>query len=363
MFEAIKTLVESGVLNSDTQQALQEAWDNKLVEAREQVRAELREEFARKYAADKSVMVEALDRMVTENLQREISEFAEDRDALRKDRVELGRKIAEAAEATSRFLATQLKREISELREDRKRYTNNVKMLESFVQDRLYEEIREFSQDKRALVEAKVKLVTEAKTQLNRVKTQFVAKSARLVKESVANHLSAELTQLKEDVQLARENMFGRRLFEAFATEFAATHLNENKEIAKLNHQLAESRQQLAQRKQLVETAQRDLKIITERTQRQQIMGELLAPLSKDRAAVMVQMLESVQTPRLRQAFDKYLPAVLDAKSEVAQKAAATSRVQLSEGTEKIEITGDKPAKPAQDVNNIVEIKRLAGLR
>jgi DNA repair exonuclease SbcCD ATPase subunit len=363
MFEAIKTLVESGVLNSDTQQALQEAWDNKLVEAREQVRAELREEFARKYAADKSVMVEALDRMVTENLQREISEFAEDRDALRKDRVELGRKIAEAAEATSRFLATQLKQEIVELREDRKRYTNNVKMLESFVQDRLYEEIQEFSQDKRALVEAKVKLVTEAKSQLNRVKTQFVAKSARLVKESVANHLSAELNQLKEDVQLARENMFGRRLFEAFATEFAATHLNENKEIAKLNHQLAESRQQLAQRKQLVETAQRDLKIITERTQRQQVMGELLAPLSKDRAAVMVQMLESVQTPRLRQAFDKYLPAVLDAKTEVAQKTAAASRVQLSEGTEKIEITGDKPAKPAQDVNNIVEIKRLAGLR
>ena len=362
MFEAIKTLVESGVLNSDTQQALQEAWDNKLVEAREQVRAELREEFARKYAADKSVMVEALDRMVTENLQREISEFAEDRDALRKDRVELGRKIAEAAEATARFLATQLKQEIVELREDRKRYTNNVKMLESFVQDRLFEEIREFSQDKRALVEAKVKLVTEAKTQLNRVKTQFVERSARLVKESVANHLNAELTQLKEDVQLARENMFGRRLFEAFATEFAATHLNENKEIAKLNHQLAESRQQLAKREQLVETAQRDLKIITERTQRQQVMGELLAPLAKDRAAVMVQMLESVQTPRLRQAFDKYLPAVLDAKTEVAQKTAA-SRVQLSEGTEKIEITGDKPAKPAQDVNNIVEIKRLAGLR
>ena len=363
MFEAIKTLVESGVLNSDTQQALQEAWDNKLVEAREQVRAELREEFARKYAADKSVMVEALDRMVTENLQREISEFAEDRDALRKDRVELGRKIAEAAEATARFLATQLKQEIVELREDRKRYTNNVKMLESFVQDRLYEEIREFSQDKRALVEAKVKLVTEAKTQLNRVKTQFVERSARLVKESVANHLNAELTQLKEDVQLARENMFGRRLFEAFATEFAATHLNENKEIAKLNHQLAESRQQLAKREQLVETTQRDLKIITERTQRQQVMGELLAPLAKDRAAVMVQMLESVQTPRLRQAFDKYLPAVLDAKTEVAQKTAAASRVQLSEGTEKIEITGDKPAKPAQDVNNIVEIKRLAGLR
>jgi septal ring factor EnvC (AmiA/AmiB activator) len=182
------------------------------------------------------------------------------------------------------------------------------------------------------------------------------------VKESVANNLKAELTQLQEDVQLARENMFGRRLFEAFATEFAATHLNENKEIAKLNHQLAESRKQLVKREQLVETTQRDLKIITERTQRQQVMGELLAPLSKERAAVMVQMLESVQTPRLRQAFDKYLPAVLNAKSE-AVKSVDNTRVQLSESKETTEITGDKPAKPAQDVNNIVEIKRLAGLR
>lgn len=363
MFEAIKTLVESGVLNSDTQQALQEAWDSKLVEAREQVRAELREEFAKKYDADKSVMVEALDRMVTENLQREISEFAEDRDALRKDRVVLGRKIAEAAEATSRFLAIQLKREIGELREDRKRYVNNVKVLESFVQDRLFEEIKEFSQDKRALVEAKVKLIAEARVQLDQVKTRFVEKSARLVKESVANNLNAELSQLKEDVQLARENMFGRRLFEAFATEFAATHLNENKEIAKLNQQLAESRSQLEQRKQLVESTQRDLKIITERTQRQQLMGELLAPLTKDRAGIMTQMLESVQTPKLRQAFDKYLPAVLNAKPEAVAKAVQGDRVQLSESKETTEITGDKPAKPAQDVNNIVEIKRLAGLR
>jgi len=183
------------------------------------------------------------------------------------------------------------------------------------------------------------------------------------VKESVANNLNAELTQLKEDVQLARENMFGRRLFEAFATEFAATHLNENKEIAKLNHQLAESRKQLVKREQLVENTQRDLKIITERTQRQQIMGELLAPLAKERAVVMTQMLESVQTPKLRQAYDKYLPAVLNAKSDSAAKSEQVARVQLSESKETTEITGDKPAKPAQDVNNIVEIKRLAGLR
>jgi hypothetical protein len=67
------------------------------------------------------------------------------------------------------------------------------------------------------------------------------------VKESVANHLNAELTQLKEDVQLARENMFGRRLFEAFATEFAATHLNEKQEVRKLHDTIAAKDSKLAE--------------------------------------------------------------------------------------------------------------------
>jgi aspartate/methionine/tyrosine aminotransferase len=75
MFDAIKPLLESGIVNEDTAQAINEAWEVKLHEAREQVRSELREEFAQKYEHDKNVMVEALDKMVTEGLSHEISEF------------------------------------------------------------------------------------------------------------------------------------------------------------------------------------------------------------------------------------------------------------------------------------------------
>ena len=60
------------------------------------------------------------------------------------------------------------------------------------------------------------------------------------------------MAQLKEDIQLARENMFGRRLFEAFATEFAGTHLNENKEITKLQSELAEKEQVIAESQKAV---------------------------------------------------------------------------------------------------------------
>ena len=46
MFDAIKPLLDSGLINEDTGAQLNEAWEQKLNEARQQVRAELHEEFA-----------------------------------------------------------------------------------------------------------------------------------------------------------------------------------------------------------------------------------------------------------------------------------------------------------------------------
>ena len=74
MFDAIKPLLDSGLINEDVGAQLNEAWESKLNEARQQVRAELHEEFAQRYEHDRSVMVEALDKMVTESLSEEIEE-------------------------------------------------------------------------------------------------------------------------------------------------------------------------------------------------------------------------------------------------------------------------------------------------
>jgi len=78
MLDAIKPLLDSGLINEDISQELNEAWEAKLSEAKDQVRSELREEFAQRYEHDKQVMVEALDRMVTESLQGEILQLAEE---------------------------------------------------------------------------------------------------------------------------------------------------------------------------------------------------------------------------------------------------------------------------------------------
>ena len=50
MLDAIKPLLDSDLVNEDTRQAIAEQWEAKLVEAKETVRSELREEFAQEVA-------------------------------------------------------------------------------------------------------------------------------------------------------------------------------------------------------------------------------------------------------------------------------------------------------------------------
>jgi len=276
MFDAIKPLVDSGIINEDTKQAISEAWEAKLNEARDQIRAEMRDEFAQRYEHDKGVMVEALDRMVTESLQTEIREFAEEKQQLAADRVRYNQRMKEAAQRFDQFLIGKLAEEIKELRSDRKLTQEATQRLEKFVIKALAEEIQEFAKDKQDVVETKVRLVREAQGKLEQLQRQFVAKSSELVKESVTKKLESEMTQLKEDIQIARENMFGRRIFEAFAGEFSLTHLNENKEIAKLRQAIeqkdqliAEAKTEAEQKSTLVESKERELRIIKESQERQ----------------------------------------------------------------------------------------------
>jgi len=365
MLNAIKPLLDSELLSEEAQREITEAWETRLNEAREQVRAELREEFAQRYEHDKTVMVEALDRMVTEGLAAELQAVAAEKQALAEDRVKFQVKIKEDATKFNSFMITKLAEEINELRRDRRVHTESISKLESFVVRALASEIQEFAQDKRDVVETKVRLVREARRQLETLKTRFVTESSRKMSAAVSRHLQAELTQLKEDIQVARENNFGRRIFEAYAAEFGATHLNEKAEVRKLHDMLAHREQKLSEAitlaekaRVLVESKEREVRMLKESNQREAVLEELLAPLNREKQQVMRNLLESVQTARLSTAFEKYLPAVLDDRSVKASRVI-TESVSVA--------TGDKSARmpdvdQVESQSNVIDLKRLAGL-
>ena len=361
MLDALKPLMDSGVLTEETRSAINEAWEAKLTEAREQIRAEIREEFAGRYAHDTSVMVEALNRMVTDALTEEIAEFQQDKKQLAEQRVKMIREMKTKAAQFEQFLTAKLAEEIQEFRKDRKKMTESTSKLENFVFRSLAEEITEFAQDKRAVVETKVKLVAEGRNQLNKLKKQFVARSSKAVEEAVTKQLKRELSQLKEDITAAKQNSFGRKIFEAFASEFSNTQLNESAELRKLyrliehkDAQLAQAQKTVAEKQTVLESKEKQIRVLNERRERESVMNELLAPLNKDKKSVMKSLLESVKTADLRTAFEKYLPAVLN---ETAPQAARKAVI-----TEGKVVTGNKTAKATDDMNNIIDIKRLAGL-
>jgi hypothetical protein len=372
MLDAIKPLLESGLIKEDVAQSLNEAWEAKLLEARQQVRAELHEEFAQRYEHDRSVMVVALDKMISESLSTEIQEFQTERKAMNEDRVKNQVKMRENTTKFNDFMVKKLAEEISELRSDRKIQLENQDKIERFVKFALAREIKEFAEDRQAVVEAKVKLVREGRKTLNKLKDKFIHESADRIKEFVAGNLKGELSTLKEDIKQARENNFGRKLFEAFASEFSVTHLNEKVETRKLLNQLrlkdselAESTKLIAEANKLVESKNREVKIIKESTQREKTMNSLLAPLNKDKSELMTTLLESVQTEKLKNAFDKYLPSVLN-NGNVDSKEKA-NKTALNESKVISEVTGDKSAVKVveefdENTDNVIELKRLAGL-
>ena len=365
MLDAIKPLLDSELLSEEAQQEISEAWESKLNEARETVRAELREEFAQRYEHDKTVMVEALDRMVTEGLEAEIQAVQAEKQQLAEDRVKFQSKMKENSTKFNDFMVTKLAEEIGELRKDRKMHTEGVQKLEQFVVHALAREIQEFATDKQDVVNTKVRLVREARKQLETLKARFVTESAKKMSNAVSTHLKAELGQLQEDIKVARENNFGRRIFEAYATEFGATHLNEKQEVRKLHDIIAAKDEKLSEAirftqkaKVLVESKEREIRMIKESNERETAMEELLAPLNSEKQEVMRNLLESVQTKRLAGAFEKYLPAVLEDRS-VKTKSVITETVSVA--------TGDKSARSpdadqVEQRSNVIDLKRLAGL-
>ena len=366
MLDSLKPLLDSELVTEEAKAEINEAWEAKLVEAKEQARAELREEFAQRYEHDKTVMVEALDRMVTEGLQAELEQVQAEKQALAEDRVKFQGKMKESATKFNSFMVTKLAEEIGELRKDRKMHSEGMEKLEGFIVHALAREIQEFATDKQDVVNTKVRLVREARSKLEALKSRFVTESAKKMSQAVTTHLKAELGQLQEDIKAARENNFGRRIFEAYAAEFGATHLNEKAEVRKLHDTIAAKDQKLAEAikitqkaKVLVESKEREIQMIKETNQRESALEELLAPLNKEKQEVMRNLLESVQTARLSNAFEKYLPAVLEDRS-------AKTRQVIKETVSVA--TGDKSVRSqdADDVvetqSNVIDLKRLAGL-
>ena len=378
---------------------------NKLTQSIKEARAE--------YKAKTSQHMAMLEQFFVSQVAQEIKELTEDHRLMQEQRVKLAKEISEAksvyesklSEHTAlveKFVMQKLTEELTslkgkeaalneariadakKLREHRislnEQTAARINKLEGFVLEQLNTELAELNIDKNALVEARVKLVAESKAKLEETKKAFIARASKLIESTFESQIRNELTQLKEDIVSARENLFGRRLFEAFQAEYMTSYLNESSELRKLQNQLTESNAALAKAQQIltekdanIQASARRAKLAEERANRVQIKNELLSPLSKEKRNVMEELLETVKTDKLKEAFQKYLPTVLNEGMRSATQGRRALSESAPESKKTVAVTGNRVNPLAESARaeevavnksqtEIAELRRLAGI-
>lgn len=390
--------------------SIQEAFDSRVETMRVELEESVRDELSTRYEHDKAQLVEAMETMLTDVIRvheeakaGEIAKLSETRDTYRKAikeaRTAAKTRIGNLAETSRKFINEHLTKEVVALRQQKlaiateaaslsesvesvkerlvENHEKHLAKINGFVTKQLTKELNEFAQDKRALVETRVKLLSENKRKLAEAQKKFVSEAAKKVEVAINETLKREMTQLHEDIEANRQNSFGRRIFEAVAAEYMTSYLAEGTEVRQLQKVLeskeaeiasveearASVNQKLEEAAKRVQFAERKALLAEARGERNKIMGELLSNIRGEKRSVMESMLENTKTGALREAFEKLLPVVL---SEGTRKNAPTGKKVLQETQV---VTGDRAASrqpveaATEDNSDLDNIIHLAGIK
>lgn len=149
--------------------------------------------------------------------------------------------------------------------------------------------------------------------------------------------LTAEVDELREDVEIVKKNEFGKKVFEAFVAEFRKHYTGDDSVEAKLT----ETQQRLEDTLSALEDAEKKIA----KADRAEKMRTVLAPVSGRTREVMEAILKNVDTPLLEEAYKTYIGRVVKETTEKKEEV----KTSTSEKEEKVLAEGEKKeeAKPA----------------
>jgi len=264
MEELLQKLLEAEVLSEETKKDLETAFQTKLDEAITAAKTEA--------AAD--VRATLTEQWLTE------------RDSL--------------IEAVDSKVTEFLEAELEELKEDIERFRD----LEAEYAEKL--------------VEAKSDMADELKGDLS----DLVEK----IDTFLEIRLSAEMDELREDLEEVRKNDFGRRVFEAFAAEFMSGYADEDNAestLREMSERLADMESALEETERARAELERSIKL-----------EKVLAPLSGRAKDVMEAILRSVDTEMLEEGYKTFIGRVIRETSEKEGKVLAESAEEKDEDDE-----------------------------
>lgn len=233
-----------------------------------------------------------------------------------------------------------------------------VESLDEFVSSALSTELKEFADDVERFrdleVEYAAKLV-EAQTDLASKFDEELDSLVDKIDAFFELRLTEEFAEMKEDLQIVKQNDFGRRMFEAAAAEFAANFVDEDS----VQSQLTVTESKLQEVERALARAEADRAALI----RESKMTEVLADLSGKKREQMKFVLQNVETSRLAEAYSRFIGKVL--KEEAAPVSVTESVVQTvkvtGEETAQVITESVKSADASAKAAMFAELRKLAG--
>lgn len=230
------------------------------------------------------------------------------------------------------FVAEALTKEITELRSDIDRFRD----LEV-----------EFAEK---LVEEKHQLAEEVAKELDGLVDK--------IDQFFEMRLQAEMEELQEDLQVVKQNEFGRKIFEAFAATFNSSYVDEDAVQSKLTvaeSKLADAEKTLAAREDQLNKMVREAK-----------MEQVLSMLTGKKREQMAMVLRNVETGRLEESYKFFIGRVLKEDVEPATKPAVIAEGKSINETKTTVVTGE-PATIVESAtgvksSDLTNLRRLAGI-
>jgi hypothetical protein len=166
---------------------------------------------------------------------------------------------------------------------------------------------------------------------------------------------ATEFNELKEDIDAAKRNMLGQKIFESFEETFKA---HRNTDLSKIERELAEANDKLADAETRLAESEK-AKLAEARSAK---MEEALSALSGNSKEQMRIILSNVATERLSEAYKVYLPRILKESAAVKADTKLTEQkvpttVVTGNEEDKAPVVVEKPSN-----DSLARMKRLAGL-
>lgn len=277
-------------------------------------------------------------------------------------KTQLSEAIAAAREEAAADVRTQLTEQWIRERD------TLIEAIDSKVGEYLETEIEELKEDinrfrdleaeyAEKLVEAKASMSNELKNDLKELVEKLDA--------FLEIRLSAEIEELREDIEEVRKNEFGRRVFEAFAQEYVQGYADKDSAHASLR----EVQSRLEDVEQALQESERKRATIERKVK----MDKVLSPLSGRQREVMEAILRNVDTENLDEGYKTFIGRVLRETTSSEKEETVLAESVNKEKVEKKGVTKtgdtattiteseDKQAKGA--TNNLDYYRKLAGIK